>query len=200
MRTTTSSTSWPRGLIGTNNVDTNPRLCMSSAVAGWQADPRCRRSTLLLCRPRLRQPHPDRWRQPAVAHPIVFAASRTPGPGTRILKIVVIDPGAAKPPPSPTFTCPCGPAPTSRCTTRCCTSCSAKIGWIGTIAAHTSGFEDLAAVVGGFHPRRGRRDMRPARRRYRHGRPLVRHPPRRPCPSTARASTSRSRGATTTPR
>ncbi len=47
-RTTTSSTSWPRGLIGTNNIDTNSRLCMSSAVAGYKQHARCRRAAGLL--------------------------------------------------------------------------------------------------------------------------------------------------------
>ena len=35
-RTTTSSTSSRRDSIGTNNIDTNSRLCMSSAVAGYK--------------------------------------------------------------------------------------------------------------------------------------------------------------------
>ena len=35
-RTITSSTSWPRASSASNNIDTNSRLCMSSAVAGYK--------------------------------------------------------------------------------------------------------------------------------------------------------------------
>jgi anaerobic selenocysteine-containing dehydrogenase len=35
-----------KGLIGTNNVDTNSRLCMSSAVAGYKQTLGCRRAAL----------------------------------------------------------------------------------------------------------------------------------------------------------
>ncbi|MEK6242991.1 MAG: nitrite reductase small subunit NirD [Pseudomonadota bacterium] len=83
-----------KGLVGTNNVDTNSRLCMSSAVAGYKqslgADaPPCAyedidAADLILIA----------GSNTAFAHPIVYrriedARARNPG-----LKIVVIDPRA----------------------------------------------------------------------------------------------------------
>jgi hypothetical protein len=47
-----------KGLIGTNNVDTNSRLCMSSAVAGYKASAGRRRAAGLLRRHRA-------WRTPS---------------------------------------------------------------------------------------------------------------------------------------
>ncbi len=81
-----------KGLIGTNNVDTNSRLCMSSAVAGYKlslgadAPPACYEDidharTLFIT-----------GSNTAFAHPILFrriedAKAKNPG-----LKIIVIDP------------------------------------------------------------------------------------------------------------
>jgi assimilatory nitrate reductase catalytic subunit len=83
-----------KGLIGTNNVDTNSRLCMSSAVAGYKqslgADaPPCAyedidAADLILIA----------GSNTAFAHPIVYQrieAARAANPG---LKLVVIDPRA----------------------------------------------------------------------------------------------------------
>ena len=81
-----------KGLIGTNNVDTNSRLCMSSAVAGYKASlgadapPACYEdidyADLILIA----------GSNTAWAHPILFQrieAAKTKNPA---LKIVVIDP------------------------------------------------------------------------------------------------------------
>ena len=81
-----------KGLIGSNNVDTNSRLCMSSAVAAYKATlgadaPPCcyedfdHADTLLIA-----------GANPAWAHPVAFrrieeAKARRPG-----MKIVVVDP------------------------------------------------------------------------------------------------------------
>jgi assimilatory nitrate reductase catalytic subunit len=83
-----------KGLVGTNNVDTNSRLCMSSAVAGYKqslgADaPPCAyedidEADLILIA----------GSNTAFAHPIVYQrieAARARNPG---LKVVVIDPRA----------------------------------------------------------------------------------------------------------
>ncbi len=81
-----------KGLIGTNNVDTNSRLCMSSAVAGYKqtlgADaPPCSyediglAATLLIA-----------GANPALAHPIVFRAIEDARAENPELKIIVIDP------------------------------------------------------------------------------------------------------------
>ncbi|MDD2883563.1 MAG: molybdopterin-dependent oxidoreductase [Dechloromonas sp.] len=81
-----------KGLIGTNNVDTNSRLCMSSAVAGYKQTlgvdaPPCSyediglASTILIA-----------GANPAVAHPIVFRAIEDARAANPALKIVVVDP------------------------------------------------------------------------------------------------------------
>jgi assimilatory nitrate reductase catalytic subunit len=81
-----------KGLIGTNNVDTNSRLCMSSAVAGYKqtlgadAPPCCYEDIaatdcLLIA-----------GANPAVAHPIVFRRIEDARAANPDLRIIVIDP------------------------------------------------------------------------------------------------------------
>lgn len=81
-----------KGLIGTNNVDTNSRLCMSSAVAGYKqtlgADaPPCsyadiaESGTIFIA-----------GANPAVAHPIVFRQIEDAKAANPELKIIVVDP------------------------------------------------------------------------------------------------------------
>jgi assimilatory nitrate reductase catalytic subunit len=81
-----------KGLIGTNNVDTNSRLCMSSAVAGYKqtlgvdAPPCCYddiglADCLLIA-----------GANPAVAHPIVFRRIEDAKAANPALKMIVIDP------------------------------------------------------------------------------------------------------------
>ena len=112
-----------KGLIGTNNVDTNSRLCMSSAVAGYKATlgadapPACYDDL----RPR-RQRCSSPARNTACAHPILFrriedAQARQPGAEDRSSSTRA----APRPPRPPTCTCRSCPAPTSRCSTACCT-------------------------------------------------------------------------------
>ncbi len=81
-----------KGLIGTNNIDTNSRLCMSSAVAGYKqtlgADaPPCSyedigfADCLLIA-----------GANPAVAHPIVYRRIEDAKAANPDLKIIVVDP------------------------------------------------------------------------------------------------------------
>ena len=81
-----------KGLIGTNNIDTNSRLCMSSAVAGYKqtlgadAPPCCYEDIaatdcLLIA-----------GANPAVAHPIVFRRIEDARAANPDLRIIVIDP------------------------------------------------------------------------------------------------------------
>ncbi len=81
-----------KGLIGTNNVDTNSRLCMSSAVAGYKATlgmdapPGCyddieAAGTILIA-----------GANPAYAHPIVFRRIEAARRANPDLKLVVVDP------------------------------------------------------------------------------------------------------------
>ena len=81
-----------KGLIGTNNVDTNSRLCMSSAVAGYKmtlgadAPPACyddlaHASTLFIA-----------GSNTAFAHPILFRRIEDARAANPALKIIVADP------------------------------------------------------------------------------------------------------------
>ena len=81
-----------KGLIGTNNVDTNSRLCMSSAVAGYKqtlgADaPPC-------CYEDIAQAEVIfiSGANPAVAHPIIFRYIEDAREANPNLKIIVADP------------------------------------------------------------------------------------------------------------
>ena len=81
-----------KGLIGTNNVDTNSRLCMSSAVAGYKqtlgADaPPCSYADILQAKVILIS-----GANPAVAHPIVFCYIEDAKAANPHLKIIVADP------------------------------------------------------------------------------------------------------------
>jgi assimilatory nitrate reductase catalytic subunit len=110
-----------KGLVGTNNVDTNSRLCMSSAVAGYKttlgadAPPACYDDLALAQTVFITAPtRPGRtrcctagWKSRAA--PTLRRSGSWP---TR---------AAPKPPPMPTCTCSCCPVPTWCCTTRCCT-------------------------------------------------------------------------------
>ncbi|MCE1250825.1 MAG: molybdopterin-dependent oxidoreductase [Comamonadaceae bacterium] len=81
-----------KGLLGTNNIDTNSRLCMSSAVAGYKATlgadapPACyddiaHAATLFIS-----------GANPAWAHPILFRRIEDAKRANPALKIIVCDP------------------------------------------------------------------------------------------------------------
>ena len=81
-----------KGLIGTNNVDTNSRLCMSSAVAGYKqtlgADaPPCSYADILAAKVIF-----IAGANPAVAHPILFRSIEDAKAANPDLKIIVADP------------------------------------------------------------------------------------------------------------
>jgi len=81
-----------KGLIGTNNVDTNSRLCMSSAVAGYKqtlgADaPPCSYEDILQAEVIF-----IAGANPAVAHPIIFRFIEDAKAANPELKIIVADP------------------------------------------------------------------------------------------------------------
>src|SRR5574343_485303 len=81
-----------KGLIGTNNVDTNSRLCMSSAVAGYKqtlgADaPPCSYEDIAQAKVIF-----IAGANPAVAHPIVFRYVEDAKAANPNLKIIVADP------------------------------------------------------------------------------------------------------------
>ncbi len=137
-----------KGLIGTNNVDTNSRLCMSSAVAGYK-------TTLGMDAPPGCYEDIDHAQcifiagsNTAYAHPIVFRRIEDARKNNPDLKLIVVDP--------------------RRTDTACAADLHLAIlpgtdvalfnamlhvmlweGWCdqGYIAAHTAGFEQLKATV-----------------------------------------------------
>jgi assimilatory nitrate reductase catalytic subunit len=109
-----------KGVVGTNNIDTNSRLCMSSAVTAYKkafgADgpPTCyadleQADCVLFAGSNLAYAHPVLLRRLEEAR----AAGRTRAglSSTR---------AAPTPPPWPTCTCRFSPAPMWRCSTACC--------------------------------------------------------------------------------
>ncbi|RIX47002.1 MAG: nitrate reductase [Rhodocyclales bacterium GT-UBC] len=81
-----------KGLIATNNVDTNSRLCMSSAVAGYKqtlgADaPPCSYDDILDAKLIF-----IAGANPALAHPILFRRIEDARAANPALKIIVVDP------------------------------------------------------------------------------------------------------------
>lgn len=85
-----------KGLIGTNNVDTNSRLCMSSAVAGYKQTlgvdaPPCAYEDILQAKVIF-----IAGANPAVAHPIVFRYIEDAKAANPDLKIIVVDPRASE--------------------------------------------------------------------------------------------------------
>jgi assimilatory nitrate reductase catalytic subunit len=143
-----------KGLIGTNNVDTNSRLCMSSAVAGYKATlgadapPACyddlnHAATLFIA-----------GSNTAFAHPILFRRIEDARRANPALRIVVVDPRRTETADAADLFLPILPG----------TDVALFNGmlhlmlWEGLtdpawIAAHTSGFEALRARVRDFTPK-----------------------------------------------
>ncbi|MBV8619334.1 MAG: molybdopterin-dependent oxidoreductase [Curvibacter sp.] len=144
-----------KGLLGTNNLDTNSRLCMSSAVAGYKASlgadapPGCYEDI----------DHTDclfiTGSNTAWAHPIVFRRiedARRARPG---LKIIVVDPRRTDTAELADLHLAIQPGTDVML-------CHGMLhlmlweGWTrpGYIAAHTTGFEDLKTLVRDCTPSR----------------------------------------------
>ncbi len=144
-----------KGLIGTNNIDTNSRLCMSSAVAGYKttlgadAPPACYED-LALARCLFITGSNTAW-----AHPILFRRIEDARAANPHLKIIVADPRRTETAAMADLHLPLLPGTDVML-------CHGMLhlmlweGWVDTdyIAAHTSGFDALKALV---------RDCTPAR-------------------------------------
>ncbi len=81
-----------KGLIGTNNVDTNSRLCMSSAVAGYKASlgadaPPCNYEDIGLARTIFITGSHMAW-----AHPVLYRRLEDAKAANPSLKVIVADP------------------------------------------------------------------------------------------------------------
>ena len=143
-----------KGLIGTNNVDTNSRLCMSSAVAGYKltlgadAPPACyddlaHASTLFIA-----------GSNTAFAHPILFRRIEDARAANPALKIIVADPRRTETAEAADLHLQILPG-TDVALFNGMLHVMLWEGWLdhGYIAAHTNGFDALKARVRDFAPK-----------------------------------------------
>jgi assimilatory nitrate reductase catalytic subunit len=142
-----------KGLIGTNNIDTNSRLCMSSAVAGYKltlgadAPPTCYDDVN----------HADCifivGSNTAWAHPILFRRIEDAKAANPALKIIFCDPRKTDTAEIADLFLPIQPG-TDVALFNGMLHIMLWEGWLDTayIAAHTSGFDELKATVRDYTP------------------------------------------------
>ena len=144
-----------KGLIGTNNVDTNSRLCMSSAVAGYKATlgadapPACyddvnHAQCLFIV-----------GSNAAYAHPILFRRIEEAKRANPAMKVIVADPRRTDTATSADLYLPLQPG-TDVMLFHGLLHIMLWEGWIKAdyIAAHTTGFDALKALVRECTPER----------------------------------------------
>ena len=142
-----------KGLLGTNNIDTNSRLCMSSAVAGYKltlgadAPPACYDDVM----------HADclfiAGSNAAYAHPILFRRIEDARAKNPNLKIIVADPRRTDTASSADLHLPLQPG-TDVVLFHGMLHVMLAEGWVDHdyIAAHTDGFDALSALVASYTP------------------------------------------------
>jgi assimilatory nitrate reductase catalytic subunit len=142
-----------KGLIGTNNIDTNSRLCMSSAVAGYKqtlgadAPPTCyddvnHAETIFIV-----------GSNTAYAHPILFRRIEDAKKNNPQLKIIFADPRKTDTAEIADLYLPIQPG-TDVMLFNGMLHIMLWEGWLDNpyIAAHTKGFDDLKATVREYTP------------------------------------------------
>ncbi len=142
-----------KGLIGTNNIDTNSRLCMSSAVAGYKqtlgadAPPNCyddvnHADTIFIV-----------GSNTAYAHPILFRRIEDAKKNNPQLKIIFADPRKTDTAEIADLYLPIQPG-TDVMLFNGMLHIMLWEGWTDNayIAAHTNGFDDLKATVREYTP------------------------------------------------
>jgi len=142
-----------KGLIGTNNIDSNSRLCMSSAVAGYKqtlgsdAPPACyddvnHAGTIFIV-----------GANPAYAHPVLFRRIEAARQARPDLKIVLCDPRRTDTAEIADLFLPIQPG-TDVMLFNGMLHVMLWEGWLDTayMAAHTNGFEELKATVRDYTP------------------------------------------------
>jgi assimilatory nitrate reductase catalytic subunit len=142
-----------KGLIGTNNIDTNSRLCMSSAVAGYKqtlgadAPPNCyddvnHAETIFIV-----------GSNTAYAHPILFRRIEDAKKNNPQLKIIFADPRKTDTAEIADLYLPIQPG-TDVMLFNGMLHIMLWEGWTDNtyIAAHTNGFDDLKATVREYTP------------------------------------------------
>ena len=144
-----------KGLLGTNNIDTNSRLCMSSAVAGYKltlgadAPPACYDDVM----------HADclfiAGSNAAYAHPILFRRIEDARAKNPKLKIIVADPRRTDTTSSADLHLALQPG-TDVTLFHGMLHVMLAEGWVDSayIAAHTEGFEALQSLVADYTPAR----------------------------------------------
>ncbi len=142
-----------KGLLGTNNIDTNSRLCMSSAVAGYKltlgadAPPACYDDVM----------HADclfiAGSNAAYAHPILFRRIEDARAKNPSLKIIVADPRRTDTASSADLHLPLQPG-TDVALFHGMLHVMLAEGWVdhAYIAAHTEGFDALKNLVTDYTP------------------------------------------------
>jgi assimilatory nitrate reductase catalytic subunit len=142
-----------KGLLGTNNIDTNSRLCMSSAVAGYKltlgadAPPACYDDVM----------HADclfiAGSNAAYAHPVLFRRIEDARAKNPNLKIIVADPRRTDTASSADLHLPLQPG-TDVALFHGMLHLMLAEGWVNHayIAAHTDGFEALQSLVADYTP------------------------------------------------
>ncbi len=144
-----------KGLIGTNNVDTNSRLCMSSAVAGYKltlgadAPPACfedidHAACLFIV-----------GANPAFAHPVLFRRIEAAKANNPTMKIIVADPRRTDTAEQADLFLPLQPGSDVMLFHGMLHTMLWE-GWLDAtyIAAHTTGFDELKALVRDCTPER----------------------------------------------
>ena len=142
-----------KGLIGTNNIDTNSRLCMSSAVAGYKqtlgadAPPNCyddvnHAQCIFIV-----------GSNTAFAHPILFRRIEDARKANPALKIIFADPRKTDTAEIADLFLPIQPG-TDVMLFNGMLHIMLWEGWtdVAYIAAHTNGFDDLKATVRDYSP------------------------------------------------
>jgi assimilatory nitrate reductase catalytic subunit len=142
-----------KGLLGTNNIDTNSRLCMSSAVAGYKltlgadAPPACYDDVM----------HADclfiAGSNAAYAHPVLFRRIEDARAKNPNLKIIVADPRRTDTASSADLHLALQPG-TDVALFHGMLHVMLTEGWVdhAYIAAHTDGFDALTALVAQYTP------------------------------------------------
>jgi assimilatory nitrate reductase catalytic subunit len=143
-----------RALVGTNNVDTNSRLCMSSAVAGYKhslgadAPPACyddiaHAGCLFIA-----------GANPAWAHPVLFRRIEDARRANPQHKLIVVDPRRTETADEADLFLPIQPG-TDVALFNAMLHVMVWEGWLDEahIAAHTRGFAELKALVAQWSPR-----------------------------------------------
>jgi assimilatory nitrate reductase catalytic subunit len=143
-----------KGVLGTNQIDTNSRLCMSSAVAGYKltlgadAPPACyddiqHAQTLFIS-----------GSNTAWAHPILFRRIEDAKAANPVMKIIVADPRRTDTAAQADLHLPLQPG-TDIALCHGLLHIMLWEGWLDNayIAAHTSGFEALKTLVREYTPK-----------------------------------------------